>query len=194
MAAAVAANGGGTVSTVDRYHFADPTPEEVLERAGLGEHVQLVRVEHSSYCWWLKELIEDRTDGDGNCEPLFDFCYLDGAHDWHIDGLAVVLVERLLKPGGWLLMDDLNWTWAETRTQEPPNLSERERSSPPVRAVWDIVVTPHPRFDRFRLENEAWGWARKGTDTTRRYVVERTTRRSSITSKRVRMAVRRLRH
>ena len=133
MAAAVAANGGGTVTTVDRYHFADPAPEEVLAAAGVSDQVRLVRIQESSYCWWLKGLIEQRRDEKGGCEPAFDFCYLDGAHDWHIDGLAVVLVERLLEPGGWLLMDDLDWTWARATIKS--HRISRTRNGLPHRCV-----------------------------------------------------------
>jgi predicted O-methyltransferase YrrM len=127
MAAAVRANGGGTVTTLDRYHFAHPAPEEVLARAGVSDQVQLVRVEESSYCWWLKELIAERSQGSGACKPAFDFCYIDGAHDWHI-------------------------------------------------------------------QDDVWGWARKGSEVPRRQVVETTVRRQSITGKRARMALARLRH
>jgi predicted O-methyltransferase YrrM len=190
MAAALAANGGGRVTTVDRYHFQEPSPEHVVATAGIADLVAFVRVEHSSYCWWLKERVLERSDASGNCEPLYDFCYLDGSHELHMDGLAVVLIERLLKPGGWLLMDDLDWTWSATASAPPPDLSPAERDNPPMRAVWDAVVRQHPSFSEFRLEDEQWGWARKGTGT-RRYEVETTTRATSVRAKRVRMAIRR---
>jgi serine/threonine-protein kinase len=54
----------------------------------------------------------------GNVEPAYDFVYLDGAKNWTIDGLAVVLIEKLLRPGGWLLMDDLPWTYADDPGRE----------------------------------------------------------------------------
>ena len=74
--------------------------------------------EFSSYTWWLKEQVRARSDADGNCEPRFDFVYLDGAKNWTVDGLAVVLAEKLLRPGGWLLMDDLDWTYAQDPGRE----------------------------------------------------------------------------
>jgi predicted O-methyltransferase YrrM len=193
MAAAVAANGGGTVTTVDRYHFADPSPEETLAEAGLAGFVTVVRTEHSSYDWWLKERIEERSDADANCEPAYDFCYLDGSHDWHIDGLAVVLVERLLRPGAWLLMDDLDWTHAASRAHRPPDLSETELTSPPLRAVWDVVVRAHPAFTQLRLQDEAWGWAQKAPGEPRRYRTETAAGRARILRARLRLALARLR-
>jgi len=173
MAAAVAPHGGRVV-TVDHAGAAfDPSPETTLERAGLSDRVTIVR-EHSSYTWWLAEQVRARSDAAGNCDPAYDFCYLDGAKHLGIDGLAVVLVERLLRPGGWLLMDDLNFTWAEhhptvhidASTQVP--YSEAERTQPPLRAVYDLVVKPHPSFTELRIEDEWWGWARKAPGQPRR--------------------------
>src|SRR4051794_9957853 len=111
MAAAVAANGGGPVTSVDRLRFEGPTPEETVERAGLAASVEFVRVPDPSYDWWLAEQVRARSDAAGNCEGAYDFCYLDGAHDLHVDGVAVILVERLLRDGCWLLLDDLDWTY-----------------------------------------------------------------------------------
>ena len=42
--------------------------------------------------------------------PIYDYIYLDGAHTWDVDGLAFVLLDRLLKPGGYLDLDDYGWT------------------------------------------------------------------------------------
>lgn len=193
MAAAVAANGGGTVTTVDRYHFGGPAPEETVGRAGLEAVVDFVRVEHSSYDWWLREQIVQRTDGEGHCEPRYDFCYLDGAHDWHVDGLAVVLIERLLRPGGWLLMDDLDWSYATSRVQNPPNLSEDERCTPHLREVFDVIVRGHPAYTELRIQDDGWGWARKAPGEPKRLRIETTTQRSDILTRRLKLAGRRLR-
>jgi predicted O-methyltransferase YrrM len=44
------------------------------------------------------------------CEPKFDFIYIDGSH-YSKDVLEdAVLSWRLLKPGGVIIFDDLNWT------------------------------------------------------------------------------------
>lgn len=148
MAAAVAANGGGRVVTVDRV-APDPSPADVLARAGAAHLVELVVVEHSSYTWWLKDQASGR----------FDFCHLDGAHNWHVDGLAVALVEPLLKPGAWMLVDDLGWTYAEEGPQwAPDGLSDEELREPHMRAVFEHVV--RPRFTQLS-DDGWWGWARK---------------------------------
>src|SRR3954465_11643360 len=178
LAAALEDNGAGRLTTVDFAGAAyEPPPEAVLERAGVAGRVAIVR-RFSSYTWWLKEQVQARSDRAGNVEPVYDFVYLDGAKNWTIDGLAVVLVEKLLRPGGWLLMDDLDWTYAQDPGREATDgvvhreLSERERSEPHLRAVFDLVIAQHPSFTELRVQDEWWGWARKAPGEPRRYTLE----------------------
>ena len=175
MAAAVDENGAGRVTTIEHATAVhDPRPEEILSSVSLSRRVELVRLEHSSYAWWLKEQVERNSDEHGNCEPIFDFCYLDGAHNFTIDGLSVVLVEKLLRPGGWLLLDDLNWIYRVGKYppgQGPDDLrlSSEERATPHMRAVFELIVKQHPSFSSFRVEDESWGWAMKAPGEPRRY-------------------------
>jgi predicted O-methyltransferase YrrM len=198
MAAALEANGEGRVTTVDAGGTAfDPSPEEVLERAGLGHRVTVVRA-HSSYNWFLKERIEERSDAAGNCDPAYDFCYLDGAKNMNVDGLAVVLVERLLRPGGCLLMDDLDWTYVKNHWLEPAGdgrplgpLSEDERKQPHLRAIFDLVVRTHPSFTRCVVEDEWYGWAYKEEGQPRRYEVATSRPLGALVAGRLRRVLRR---
>lgn len=179
IAAAMAANGVGHVTTVD-YASADfdPPPDAVLARAGLADRATIVR-EHSSYTWYLKQQLERASDPDGNVTPYLDFCYLDGCKNFSVDGLAAVLVERLLRPGGWLLMDDLEWTYASSPWHEPAGdgrpfapLSESERTEPHLLAVFELVVRQLPGFTRFIREDAWFGWAQKAPDAPRTYEVK----------------------
>ena len=178
LAGALADNGHGALTTVDFAGASyDPSPETVLARAGVAERVTVVR-EFSSYTWWLKEQVQARSDSAGNVEPAYDFVYLDGAKNWTIDGLAVVLVEKLLRPGGWLLMDDLDWTYAQDPERDATDgivhreLSEPERTEPHLRAVFELIVAQHPAFTDVRVQDEWWGWAHKAPGEPRRYSVE----------------------
>jgi predicted O-methyltransferase YrrM len=176
MAAALEANDHGHLTTVDHAGARfDPSPESVLTRAGLVHRATIVR-EHSSYNWFLKEELERQSDEAGNATPRYDFCYLDGAKNFNIDGLAVVLVEKLLKPGGWLLMDDLEWTYRDNQWIVPAGdghplgpLSDTELTEPHLRAVFELIVKQHPSFTRFRREDEWYGWAQKLPGSERRY-------------------------
>jgi predicted O-methyltransferase YrrM len=176
MAAALEANGAGHLTTVDHAGAAyDPSPREVLERAGLQHRVTVVH-EHSSYNWFLKEQIEAASDSAGNCDPCYDFCYLDGSKNWNVDGLAVILIEKLLRPDGWLLMDDLEWTYEHNRWIVPTGdgkplgpLSESERTQPHLLAVFELIVKQHPAFSQFIREDAWYGWAQKRSGAPRRY-------------------------
>ena len=187
IAAALDENHAGALVTVDHggAHY-DPAPEEVLERAELTERVTIVRG-HSSYNWFLKEELERRSDSSGNVRPVYDFVFLDGSHNFDIDGLAVVLVEKLLRPGGWLLLDDLEWTyeqnpwvapelWPDGNARPFGPLSDEQRRAPQVGAVFELLVKGNPAFSRLVREDEWYGWAQKGEGATRR--LEVTTSRS----------------
>jgi predicted O-methyltransferase YrrM len=199
VSAAYLAAAGARVTTVDfagaRY---DPSPEEVLARAGVAHRVTVVR-EFSSYTWWLKERVAERSDAHGNVAPLYDFVYLDGAKNWTIDGLAVVLVEKLLRPGGWLLLDDLEWTYAQDPGREATDgivhreLSEPERTQPHLRAVFELIVAQHPSFTELRVQDEWWGWARKAPGEPRRLTLETSRPLGALAAAAARRAVRRAR-
>jgi predicted O-methyltransferase YrrM len=177
MAAALQANGHGRITTVD--HVRSNDPGQLLERLApeVVRRIELVRIADSSYNWWLKQQVETRSDGHGNVEGSYDLCYLDGAHNWTVDGLAVILLVKLLRPGGWLLLDDYAWTYRE----DPHGLRERgvffpmsdaERSEPHVRDVFELIVKPHPALCEFRVEDEQWAWARKSSEPLRRVTVQ----------------------
>ncbi len=197
-AAALDELGRGRVVTVDsRIATAsrDPQPGDVLRRCGLDQLVERVLVDDSSYTWWLKQRVAEQSDEDGNCEPLFDFCYLDGAHNWTIDGLAVILVEKLLRRGGWLLLDDLDWFYEPVKSTFGPgqgprdlNLSTAECSEPHIRAVYELLVKQHPSFTTFYEQGNQWGWAKKDPDAERSLTVRRTMGAASVVDSAVRKA------
>lgn len=175
MAAALDEIGEGAIVTLDKVgHGFDPAP--LLRELGLLERVELVLRDDSSYNWYLKEVIQARSDANGNCAPLYDFCFIDGAKTWTIDGLAVFLVEKLLRPGGWLLLDDLEWSFdsSPSGVAEPFPLSKAERREPNVRAIFDLLVRQHPSFSEFRVQDGSWAWAHKNPGAPRVYEVRAT--------------------
>lgn len=203
IAAALEENGHGRLTTVDHRDasYADPTADELFASTGLRRWINRVQISDSSYTWWLKGQIEDRTDDAGNTMSMYDFCFLDGAHNWTIDGLAVYLVERLLNPGGWLLLDDVNWSYAtndEAVSLSPPSdkmfaLSSDEAQTPHVGAIVDVILKGHPAFAEIRLQDERWAWCRKDSSATRRMVIETSRPLPVLLSLAVQRGVRRLR-
>ena len=73
-----------------------------------------------SFTWELQKLIAQVP------RPRFDLCYFDGGHTWDNTGFGVLLVDILLRPGGILVLDDMNWSFGPPRPT-----TARTRSSPP---------------------------------------------------------------
>ena len=161
IGAALKANGHGALTTIDQDSARQRKPDihALLDQTGLLDWVQPIHTP-TSYTWELMRLIEGTPAGDWR----FDFAFIDGAHSWFVDGLAFFLVDRLLKPGSWLLFDDLDWTYATSATLRDTEMvkamPEDERNTAQVGKVFDLLVRSHPQYDQFRVD-ESWGWARK---------------------------------
>jgi predicted O-methyltransferase YrrM len=169
IAAALEENGTGHLTSVDssRWRWHEPTAAEVLEKAGLSHFITLDK-KSSTYAWFLKCELESCIDDTGKVRPKYDFIFLDGAKNWSTDGITVVVAERLLRPGGWLLLDDLGWNYKKHAPDSKQHyeidiakLSESERSEPHLRAVFELLVRTNPAFDKFVVQDNWWGWARK---------------------------------
>ncbi len=167
MAAALEESGGGRIVTIDNESARRrrPTIDELLARTGLERYVEPVFAERS-YNWELMKLVERQTV-EGVCQPAFDFCYIDGAHTWEIDGLAFFLADKLLRPGGWLLLDDFDWRFIDSPSRDQPEvraLPEEERTTAQIRKVYELLVIQHPDYDSYRVTDDNWAWARKKPD------------------------------
>jgi hypothetical protein len=101
---------------------------------------------------------------DGKCVPFFDFCFIDGAHSWAVDGFAFFLVEKLLKQGGWLLFDDLDWSYSMSQglkdTDFVKNMPEDEKNTAQIERVFSLLVAQHQEFTNFNVQKR-FGWAQK---------------------------------
>jgi len=117
MAAALDELGSGLLTVVDLTSargWRKPSIDELLSKTGLEKYVSII-YEKTSYNWYLKKNIEENTSSH-YCEPIYDFCYVDGSKNWGIDGLAFFLIDKLLKQGGWILFDDLKWKYGSKKT------------------------------------------------------------------------------
>ncbi len=159
MAGAVDDLGRGTITTIDLISAreAEPNIDYLLGSLGLSKYVTIF-YEPTSYIWRLMKTLEESPS------PRFDFCYIDGAHDWFADGFAFFLVDRLLKPGGLIIFDDLDWTYESSPTlkdtQRVKRMPQDEKSTPQIRKVYELLVKPHPAYGEF-MEKDGWAYARK---------------------------------
>ncbi len=170
IAAALQELGQGHLTAVDLVsarEWQQPTIEDLLAQTGLQQWVTIVR-EPTSYTWFLKRKIEEATS-EKHCRPIFDFCFLDGAKNWTIDGAAFFLADKLLKPGGWFLFDDLQWTY-ESKRKEGKNKSDGvvidamgrdEIEQPHIELVFHYLVMQHSEYANFLIKDNWWAWAQK---------------------------------
>jgi predicted O-methyltransferase YrrM len=162
MAAALGRAGRGRIVTVDLLSARQNVPnvEQLLDRVGERHRVEIF-YEPTSYTWRLMRMLQE------DPAPRFDLCYIDGAHDWFVDGFAFFLVDRLLRPNGWILFDDMDWTYGGSptlaHTERVRQMPDDERTTKQVRLVYDLLVKTHPNYHNFRDEGE-WGFAQKMPD------------------------------
>ena len=55
----------------------------------------------STYTWFLKVQLERSLNNGGDLASAYDLIFLDGAKEWSVDGLAVVLAGKAPR-SGWM--------------------------------------------------------------------------------------------
>jgi predicted O-methyltransferase YrrM len=168
MAGAVAAAEGGKITSIDREEARErvPNAETVLRELDLDGYVELVYTP-TSYTWELMKMIQAQTTS-ARTEPIFDFAFIDGAHTWEVDGLAFFLVDKLLRRGGWILFDDVHWTFANSHAlKDSPRVQampEDEKTTPQVMKVVSLLALQHPAYGNLRVSGN-WAWIQKLEDS-----------------------------
>ena len=108
-----------------------------------------------SYNYNLSELIfqmrEDNLDG------FFDVVYLDGAHTFMHDGLAVCLLKQLVKKSGYLILDDLFWKYSDWNGGKPVEgkLPKYQCEDMQILRVQEIFLRHDPNFEKLSDE-KSW--------------------------------------
>jgi predicted O-methyltransferase YrrM len=159
LSGALDENGGRAITTIDRERARafEPNADALLERAGL-RHLALVYYEPTSYLWRLMKFLEQ------DPQPRFDLVYIDGAHDWATDGFAFLLADRMLRDGGLMVLDDLDWKHEDmlllAHTEWIRQMPQEERTTAQVRKIYDLLVKSDPRYSDFVIM-DGWAHARK---------------------------------
>ena len=141
-------NGEGSLHLYD-FHDRVRMVAAELARAGF-RNVQTFGCSYryrDSYNWALGKAIATHR------EPIYDYIFLDGAHDWAIDALATLLCDRLLKVGGYLDFDDYGWTLAGSPALKPRVFpltaklyTEEQIETLQVKMVVDLLIKRDPRY------------------------------------------------
>jgi predicted O-methyltransferase YrrM len=141
-------SGEGEIHLFDFEDRVEPAARR-MRRAG---HRNVVAHPNSrrlldSYNWSLMEVLAE------NEGPVFDYVFLDGAHTWALDALAFCLVDRLLRPGGYVDFDDYAWSLRGSPSMNPDVFPDVERLYTPeqieqtqVALVVDLLVRRDPRY------------------------------------------------
>ena len=170
VAAAIDELGAGHLTSVDLVaakEWQDPSSEQLLEKTGLAKWVTVAR-ENTGYNWFLQKMIASCSTKNV-CTPYYDFCFIDGAKNWTIDGVAFFLADKLLKQDGWIVFDDLQWTY-ESKLREGKKktdgvsmveMGEDELIQPHVELIFQLLVMQHPDYSNFLVKDDWWGWAQK---------------------------------
>lgn len=70
-----------------------------------------------SYNWTLAKLILENPEKS----PLFDLVYLDASHNFFNTGLGCVLLKKMTRPSGYLIFDDVYWSYEKNFVKHFPN-------------------------------------------------------------------------
>jgi predicted O-methyltransferase YrrM len=168
MAAALEEKGRGSVLTIDNKTALLRVPNvfDLIKKCNIEKYVTPVFA-NSSYNWELMKII-DRQTKNGFCEPVYDLCFIDGAHNFEIDCCAFTLVDKLVKPGGFILFDDLNWTYAKSPSMKDTNfvkqMAEDEKTTPQIRKLVELIVVNYDNYSDFSIL-ESWFLTRKKSGT-----------------------------
>lgn len=164
IAAALDENGEGNILTIDREITRSESPNiyDLSKTTGLERYIDVVFA-RKTYIWELRKLLKYNYDN-----PLkkyeFDFCFIDGAHNFETDGFAFYLADLLLKEGGIILFDDINWSYAQSPSLKNSDfvkeMSDDEKQAEQIRDVIELLVYPNDNYELIEI-NGRWAWFRK---------------------------------
>jgi predicted O-methyltransferase YrrM len=159
MAGVLEEKGGGSIVSIDLNLVREMRPniEELIGRLGYNDLVSYY-FEPTSYTWRLMKMLEK------SATPRFDLCYVDGPHNWFVDGFSFFLSDLLLQEGGWIIFDDIDWTYDTSptlsQTDRVKSMPLDERKTPQIRKVYELLVKTHPAYGDFMIRDD-WAYAHK---------------------------------
>ncbi len=176
IAAALHHLNSGHITAVDLIKSKDEKPnlEDLLKKTKLQEFVSIYR-EKQSYNWFLNREIENNTDKNYNCTPIYDLIFIDGPKDWTIDGFAFFLADKLLKKNGWIVFDDYLWSDYKKIDQKVPDYNpntfdDNQIKKPNIKEVFHKLVMQHPNYSNFEITDDVLAWAQKTTENNNRFL------------------------
>jgi predicted O-methyltransferase YrrM len=116
-----------------------------------------------SYNWNLSNLVFQMRGH--NQIGIFDAVYLDGAHTFLYDGLAVCLLKELVKEGGFLVLDDLFWTADDHHYVD--YLPKEQRYECQIFRAQELFLANDPNWEKLSSPKDYRGVFRKRSRSTK---------------------------
>lgn len=115
---------------------------------------------YASYAWELATMAR-RRDRKKLPVAMFDFAYLDGAHTFHHDAAAMNVLKRMIKPGGYLVIDDMTWSFNGSASANPKNrpalardYTAEQLKLPHMALVVDVFLRHDIEFEQVFLTDD----------------------------------------
>ena len=108
------------------FDFEDNVNELYKDLCSINEnHVNIIGIgnttrKYDSYSWNLAKLYLQWKEEQESAQRL-DVVYLDGAHTFLFDASAACILKEMLAVGGYIILDDLNWSIMSSPTCNPEN-------------------------------------------------------------------------
>jgi hypothetical protein len=90
--------------------------EELSIKGFSAKNISYAANSTGTYSWTLFEMLQRGEQ--------YDVIYVDGHHTFYIDLPAIMLADKLLKPGGYLLLDDIPWSLSFLKANMMRSLSQ----------------------------------------------------------------------
>lgn len=95
----------------------------------------------------------------------FDLIYLDGSHQFEIDLSSLFIALNFLRPGGYLVIDDLKWSFYNSslkRSRFVRRMSNYEKNVPHMSLIWELIKKDYsPLCNLLTINNGGIGIAQK---------------------------------
>jgi predicted O-methyltransferase YrrM len=81
---------------------------------------------------------------------VYDYIYLDGSHTFVVDGLAFVLCDMLLKPGGFIEVDDYYWKFSQSQWMKEIRhdfMTDEQINTAQLAMVVDLFLNGNPQYE-----------------------------------------------
>lgn len=109
---------------------------------------------YDSYAWTLGKIYLENLKTD-KTPTLWDAVYLDGAHTFPVDAPATYCLKEMVKIGGFIVFDDMQWSLLTSPTCNTPEMRERFTDEQMAARHVEMVVKMFMRSDnRFSEETD----------------------------------------